>query len=268
MNTNEKCRSRRRLAGLSVLEFIGCLMALVGGAWLGAIYLGIDVRHMAYVALSKSELIEKVPERWRPAAPEGTKAAPTSAELAHAVQIELASLRGEITALRSTNKTRQPGPSGSGSSSSANKDALTKQQTTSYWNRIHEIVSEHSALQMAAETAATEGSATKLAALKARINRFAASALRAVPTENVDKALVALSKELADWHERSGDLYDRAVSLWESAARTQGGAITKDWEFAQLQLRNEARLMGDKFAAVRDSLSRRFGEEFHEIPGP
>ena len=267
MNTNEKCRSRRRWAGLSVLEFIGCLMALVGGAWLGAIYLGIDVRHMAYVALSESELIEKVPERWRPAAPEGAKGAPTSAELAHAVQNELASLRGEISDLRTTNETRQPGTV-SKVSAAENNDDLAKQQTTSYWNRIHEIVSEHSALQMAAETAATEGSATKLAALKARINRFAASALRAVPTENVDKAAVALSKELADWHERSGELYDRAVSLWESAARTQGGAITKDWEFAQLQLRNEARLMGDKFSAVRDSLSRRFGEEFREIPGP
>ena len=38
--------------GLSVLEFIGCLMALVGGIWLGAIYLGVDVRHVAYVALT------------------------------------------------------------------------------------------------------------------------------------------------------------------------------------------------------------------------
>src|SRR3970282_808214 len=48
--------------GLSVLEFVGCLIALVGGVWLGAIYLGIDVHRVAYVALSESELMEKVPE--------------------------------------------------------------------------------------------------------------------------------------------------------------------------------------------------------------
>ena len=88
---------------MSILEFVGCSLALVGGLWLGAIYLGIDVRHATYDALSESKLMEKVPEDWRPEgmAPEE---APTSAELAASVQNELVSLRQEITTLRDTHK--------------------------------------------------------------------------------------------------------------------------------------------------------------------
>jgi hypothetical protein len=265
MNANHAMRNRRcNRRGLSVLEFVGCMLALLGGAWLGAIYLGVDLRHVAYVALSNSEMIDKVPEQWRPAAP----AAPTSAELAQAVQTELASLRGEITALRSAHETRDPAAAGQVVTAVDAKEARIKHRTIEYWNRTQEIVHEQTALQKSAESAATEGNATKLAALKARINRFAASALRAVPVEDVDKAVVALSKELANWYDRAGDSFDKAVGIWESGTRTQGDAVTKEWEFAQMQLRNEGRLLGDKIAALRDSLSRRFNEQFAEISGP
>ena len=201
------------------------------------------------------------------AAAEVSPAADAPAEPAEAVQSERASLRGEIPAMKSTNASR-PAERRNGAAKPEPEELLAKQQTLAFWNRMHEIVSEHAALQMAAESAATEEEATKLATLKARINRFAAKALKAIPTEGVDRSAVALSRELGDWHERSGELYDRAVSLWESAARTQGHAVLKEWESAQNQLRNEARLLGDKIAAVRDSLSRRFGEEFREIPRP
>ena len=53
-------------AGMSILEFVGCSLALVGGLWLGAIYLGVDVRQATYVALADSKLMDTVPESWRP----------------------------------------------------------------------------------------------------------------------------------------------------------------------------------------------------------
>ena len=69
----ERCRQfgrrcAQRRAGLSALEFVGCVIAVIGGAWLGAIYLGVDVRNVAHEALSESELLDKVPEDWRPVA--------------------------------------------------------------------------------------------------------------------------------------------------------------------------------------------------------
>jgi hypothetical protein len=50
-------RNNRR--GLTVLEFVGCVIAIVGGAWLGALYLGVDVRRLAYTALAEAELLER-----------------------------------------------------------------------------------------------------------------------------------------------------------------------------------------------------------------
>ena len=59
-------QNRRRLrAGLTVLEFAGCVIAVIGGAWLGALYLGVDVNKVAYTALAQSDLLDKVPAKWR-----------------------------------------------------------------------------------------------------------------------------------------------------------------------------------------------------------
>ena len=69
------------------------------------------------------------------------------------------------------------------------------------------------------------------------------------------------------WYERGGDLYDKAVNIWEttsagSQARTQ---FNEEWGRAELQHRNETRLLDEKASAVRSAVSRRFGEEFPEF---
>ena len=58
--------SCRRRAGLTILEFTACTIALVGGAWLGALYLGVDVRHLAFSALNQAKLLDKMPPELRP----------------------------------------------------------------------------------------------------------------------------------------------------------------------------------------------------------
>jgi hypothetical protein len=273
VSKNSLHSGRHARAGLSALEFLGCLLAVLGGAWLGAMYLGIDLHHVAYVALSESDLLEKVPEDWRPEAPADAHGAKTSAELAQAVQNELSSLRGEIVALRTAHESRQTAVTNqvanqTPGATAADAEAQAKQQTIAYWNRVHEIVREQAALQQAAESAASQDGATKLAALKARINRFAASAIRAIPSEGVDRTAHGVSAELADWFERGAGVYDQAVVVWESPARRQDDPIAKEWEFAQMQIKNEGRLLGDKLAAARDALSRQFAHEFAEIAGP
>ena len=245
-------------------------MALLGGIWLGAIYLGVDIRHVLYGALSESQLMDKVPEQWRPVEP-AAKNAPTAQELAESVHNELVALRQEITALR-TSRQHEPGTANPAQETSTKDrpsvDAkqLTKQATLEYWVRLHEVVQNEIALQRDAELAATEGNATKVAALKGRISRLTASAIRALPIASVDPAAVTLAKDLANWYERGARLYDQAVQIWESSARVSNGSqVSKDWERAQIQHRNEGRLLGDQVTAVRDSLKRRFGEGFAEF---
>jgi hypothetical protein len=255
---------------MSILEFVGCSLALVGGLWLGAIYLGVDVRQATYVALADSKLMDTVPESWRPEGMEQTKE-PTSAELAASVQNELVSLREEITTLRDTPESSAAVATTSveaSKSAKADADDAAKQATIEYWTKLREVVRSQALLQVEAETAATAGNATKVAAIKARISRFSASGIRALPTANVDPLAVKLGQELADWYEQGASLYDQAVQVWESPGRGQSGQqITQEWERTQVQHANEGRLMMERIAAVRDSLTRRFGEGFAPIAG-
>jgi hypothetical protein len=189
------------------------------------------------------------------------------------VQGELVALRHEITALRTTRNERQaataePSTNAVTPPSSVETEKLAKQASLDYWTRILDIVRGETALQRDAESAATESNATKVAALKGRIDRFASSAIRAVPTNGVDPSAIALARELAKWYEDGAGLYDQAVQIWESPSRGQGSPqVTQDWEQARLQHRNEGQLLNDRVAAVRDTLTRRFGEGFAEFAG-
>ena len=104
-------------------------------------------------------------------------------------------------------------------------------------------------------------------AIKSRISRFAAKAVEAVPHEGVDRSIVQFGRQLGVWYERGGDLYDKAVQIWETTSPgSQGRAqLNEEWGRAELQHRNETRLLDEKASAVRSAASRRFGQEFPEF---
>jgi hypothetical protein len=257
-------------AGISILEFIGCLCALVGGAWLGAMYLGVDVRHLAYVALKDSQLLDRVPEKWRPAAPDAKAGAeaPTPEQLAQRVEHELSALRQEVAALRTSRDGKSTVASGgdvTGAASGSNQEngGADKALSLAYWNRLNQIVGDETALQTDSESAASEGNAAQVTAIKARVCRFAASAIRAIPSGGVDSTAGEFGKQLANWYDHGGDLYEDAVRIWESPARGHDGhPLSEAWDQSKAQHRNEGRLLSERAVVVREALTRRFGGEF------
>jgi hypothetical protein len=243
-------------SGLTTLEFVGCVTAVIGGAWLGAIYLGLDIRKLTYVALSQSAMLDKVPADWRPKDPE--RSTMTREQLVETLRSELGSLRSEIVALRADGMEEAP--------SSARTEDQEKQATLVYWQRLNDIAVGETALQLDAETAFDETNAAKVFAVKGRISRFAAKAVEAVPTANVEPAAVQFGQQLNAWYTRGGELYERAVQIWEAPGTTQARSqLNKEWHGAELHYRNEARLMQERAAGVRGTLSRRFGDEFPEF---
>jgi hypothetical protein len=261
-------RCRRCRAGLTILEFMACTIFLVGGAWLGALYLGIDVRRLAYSALSEAKLLDKMPAELRPIDP--NEKIMTREQLLTTLHEELGSLRNQITSLRGGGATGQASESALGGEGSAAMELPpTKEKTLAYWTRLNEIAMGEAALQRDAESTFNADNAAKVFAIKGRISRFSAKSVQAVPIQGVDESVIRFGRQLGLWYDRAGELYEKAVRIWETPigqqARTQ---LNDEWKRSDEQHRNEARLVFEKSAAVRRSMSRIYGTEFPEFDKP
>ena len=255
--------------GLTVLEFVGCVIAIVGGMWLGVSYLGIDVRHAAHAALTEAQLIDKMPPSWRPPGPNDGM---TREQLVATLREELSTLRSEIAALR------HDGSTPAGNSAEPNKAAMSAadqskasksglEQTRAYWQKIRDIALNEATLQREADTSFSTDNAAQVFALKARVSRVAAKAVQAVKEDGVDAAAVGFAEHLATWYEHGGALYDRAVQIWEMPTHGRG-AFNEEWTKAEAQHRNESQLLQEKASGVRGALSRQYGVEFPAFAEP
>ena len=253
-----------RRAGLSVLEFIGCVVAVVGGLWLGALYLGVDVRKTVYDTMDRTNVLDKVPPRWRPDDPHGTA---SREQTVAALREELGMLRSEIAGLSSdtppaTDALQQ---SHADHPAAANGD---QRSTLAYWNQLNEIVLGEASLQQEADAAITDSRAARAFVLKSRVSQFASEAVATVPTNGVDPELLQFGQQLTDWYEQGNTLYKRAAQIWQLPTASQRTNLTERWKPTQLQHRNEAKLLNKKAAALRSALTRRYGVEFPGFGSP
>jgi hypothetical protein len=243
---------------------MGCLIAVVGGMWLGALYLGIDVEGTLFNALYEAELLDSIPESIRPDCPEGHPCQLSEEEFAAVLQQELVALRHEITALRESAKANgvegRTGPQG--------PQPVTAEQTIAYWNRLRNIAHDETELQRRAQAALNNVNADNAFALRGRVSEFAAKAVEAIPSEGVDEELVQFGRQLAEWYVRASVLYHRAARLWSDRnAQESAAQLTHQWETSERQLRNEADLLGNKAESVRAALARRYEGEFSGFGG-
>jgi hypothetical protein len=257
-------RRRNRRSGRSLLELTGCLIAIVGGAWLGAIYLGIDVRRAVHTAMEQSDVLDKVPPGWRPANPDNGF---TREQMVAALREELGTLRQDIAELREGGKppaVREPDARPSGSPT----PQVSPSKTLAYWARINEIVAGQAGLQQDADSAFSTAGAAHVFTLKERVSRFAAKAVEAIPTDEVDPVVLQFGGQLQRWYEQGGTLYERAAGIWQSPVAGGRTQLNERWNRAELHHRNEAKLLGDKAAALRGILTERFGVEFPPFSAP
>jgi hypothetical protein len=226
--------------------------------WLGAVYLGVDVRHLAHRVLDEAQLLESIPPEWRPPGPKDN--ALTREQVAAMLRKELGSLRSEIVALR-TAAAVVGDPK-----RLSDVEALAKKNTRDYWQRLGDVARSEAALQRDSESTFDESNAAKVFAIKSRISRFAAKTVETVPNEGVDPTVAQFAQQLGEWYERSAELYEKAVQIWESPTSAKSRSrLNKEWRAAELQHRHEARLLHERAAALRSTLSRQFSEEFPEF---
>jgi hypothetical protein len=251
-------RGKRR--GVTVLEFLACITAVLGGMWLGALYLGVNVEHLAHTALEQAQLLDKMPAQLRPEGPKQNVV--TREQLLATLRKEIGSLRSEILSLHASEHTHTP-------TQMSEAVALAKNNTRSYWLRLNEIALSEEELQRDAATAIDDANVANVFAIKGRVSRFAAKSVQAVPEEGVDEAVLRFGRQLTLWYEKGGELYEQAVRIWETPAGQQAREqVTTEWKRAEKQHKHEARLLRERAAALRGSISRQFAEEFPEFATP
>jgi hypothetical protein len=178
-------------------------------------------------------------------------------------------LRTEISALRSGKST----PASADPTALEENDPIsklpTKERTLAYWSRLNEIALSEQALQHDSEQTFNEANAARVFAIKGRVSRFSARAVEAVPTIGVDEAALRFGRALTLWYDHGGELYEKAVRIWETPTAAQARAeLTNEWKEAELHHQNEAQLLQKKASTVRGSISRIYGEEFPEFAKP
>lgn len=255
-------------AGLSTLEFLGCAVAIVVGAWIGASYLGKDTNQLAYDVLSQSQLLDKVPDSLRPTPPPGT--ATTREQALTNYREELGSLRQQISTLQTgTNPANEETVSPQPPAEDSTARVPTQERTLAYWQQLNELVLSEAELQRNAERALNETNAAKVFALKARICRFTAKTVAGIPPCAVCEDALRFGKQLELWYADGGELYERAVQIWETPTGPQAREkMIDDWKLTDQHHRNEARLVKERAAAARGTIERIFGSEFPSFAQP
>jgi hypothetical protein len=287
-------RSSRRLPlrGVSILEFLGCLSAMIGGVVLGSFYLGVDVKEMAYTALEHAHVVEPrrkskdaaQPDAAATSIQEDQKAGSELAVSTTAPQGDDAAEPGESTteaASEETATTSSPPDSGDTPEETAapaaeapqvgffaREDLITPAQrevlTRAYWEALAQCMEAEVSQRVPAMDA--EGNWQLFDYLTGRKDghKKAADAIAQFDPRGVDDHVMQYSKTARSWHEDGAKLFGRAVDLLTDAPTAQlSGPFAQSWQSAATQHRMEARLLAEKQQAVQSYLAHAY-----EAPTP
>lgn len=228
-------RSARRRA-LSKIEFLGCLVAVGGGLWIGSNYLGVDLNGAAYQALDETELLTQIPEEWRPPNPECPNGdCPDPEELRAA---ELLRLRSELEELRFevTRLTRGPQSpeSGEESTSLSEADRVSRDRTLSYWQGLSQIVFEVATIQSMVQPYAGTEVHSQALAVRRRALEYGHEAAELLNTDGVDPEAIATGLRVAEWYSQGAEKLRTALEL-KSSQPVGGRSVTAAELWAQTE---------------------------------
>jgi hypothetical protein len=241
---------RRRLRrGLSFLEFIGCLSALAGGAVLGSMYLGVDVKETTIALLERAQVVAS------PAAPAPTPAAPVAPISADSTAAPAATAplpSAPVLPQTATPATSQP-------TAAIAAISLTPEErktlTRAYWDALNECVRVEAELRQTREPAVGGAELHEYLARRSEGHRAAAETIDQLNLRGVDAHVAGYAESIQSWHEEGASLFTEAQELLTDAPTAQlSGPFVQGWQSAATQHQMEERLLEEKHRAVQSYL--------------
>ena len=237
-------RNANERGGLSFLEVVGCIAALIGGVVLGSMYLGIDLVTTTVGAIEDSGLV--------PA--DDTAVGQKFAEMKVALGVEdkdasedSAEVAGEDgAAAASGDDGEQPDNTAA---------AKHESETIVYWGRVGAALTAEAASRSAALDAKDSWQLFDYLTRRKDGHEQAAEALDQLDSDDVEDRVVEFAARYQHWHEQGAALFGQALGLLsESSGSELTGPMAQSWKSAQTQHRMEERLLIERRQALEGYL--------------
>lgn len=278
LNGRAPRRATRR--AMSFVEFFGCFSAMIGGVVLGSMYLGVDVKEMAYAGLERAALVEPRTAAGESAGAATTIAAPQGDAVVETVATTAPAAPKSVEVPAAPAETSpDPAPAAAVAAAATNEPAATPEPTAAAFFAREDLITDEQRRVLTLEyyaalrTCMSDEVCDRIPAVDADGNwqlfdyltgrkdghLKAAAAIAALDPRGVDDHVLAYGKKAHAWHEDGGKLFGRAVSLLTDAPTAQlSGPFAQSWQSASTQHRMEARLLVEKEKAVESYLSHAY----------
>ncbi len=246
--------------GVSILQLVGCVAAATVGIIAGSRYVGVNLQDAAYTALDEGQLLDHIPHDWRPAAPQHVLEAQAPAEEKQAsLQEEIDQLRAEADSLA---KAFRGGAASALDTTAEPFFDLRRERTAQYWEGVHKIIQEVSAVHNGVEPAIGGQYAARMLELRRRACYYGRRSIEALNVDQVDPMAVETARRVAVWFHHGVALYERAVSLVSGITPDDPALYRReDWSRAEEHHRKEAEYVRLKNDAAAASLGSKYGIE-------
>ena len=254
-------------SGLSFVEFVGCLIALIGGVAIGAVYLGLDLTQMTYDVVESSGIVDPSDLGLAPTEEVSTKendlehySAEECVEEDEAEpneEIKVTEDLQEESAEQESHLSHQPTLSGPIDNTPMSEEER-QIATGSYWEAFVACTDFEVKNRQPGISDANWQLLDYLTNRKTGHQKVLET-MKEVDRRGVDPRLLSHVDEVLEWHESGNELFGGAINLLTNGPRSKlTGPFAQSWQSAATQHRMEERLVHNKNKVILGYLNHTY----------
>jgi len=262
LSTN--CRSKVFRHGLSVVEFVGCLVALCGGVAMGSIYLGVDLQGFAADVLRSSQISEQedlisadtsgdpLPSDTEETLPDPSQTGEQNDQVAGH---RSASPKDEAVA-----PTEPAAPSETESNQLEDLTETQREQAThAYWKILTACVQEEARSRHSGVKNIENWQLLDHLTYRLNGHQGVVDIVEQLDDHGVDERVIFHAKQVKAWHLAGVKLNQRALDLITDGPKADlSGPVAQSWQSAATQHRMEEKLIQEKHLGVASYLAHTY----------
>jgi len=258
------CRNRVPRQGLSIVEFVGCLVALCGGVTMGSMYLGIDLQGAAVDALQSSQMIDfedsTVSDTSEDQSTGDTEASSHAPEPASTESNKDAVSSRESTEANAEATTEPTAPTVSASEPLQELTESDREKATlTYWKALTACLQEEAIGRQSGVKNIDNWQLLDHLTYRLEEHQSVVDKIEQLDEYGVDQKVTFYAKQVLVWHLAGVKLNQRALDLITNGPQASlSGPVAQSWQSAATQHRMEEKLVQEKHFSVASYLAHAY----------